>query len=1164
MKKKRARMGRSKTVLNHLLRRFLACAMVLGWASVAFGRDFTSHLLPADTEILPLTTTDIHQLNTLSDDQLTVFGNLLNETPTISAGTLASNHIHGNFLSLQNPNWPPLPGDMNGLPVWPCNGFFLVDDLNYTPPVSLRMGMMADASPFPGAGSGSGSGGEVAFYSIAFDRSQLWLNLTNVANGISYLNLFNATNQVYAILSTTDLLSGWQVETEVWPTDTNCMPFTVATLNRANLFLRAEDWTGVTENGNTTPDWWFWLYFGTTSLSDTNLDSQGNTLLSDYQNGQDPNVIQFNLTFTRQYINTPTGTAQLNVSAGVPSFAAVLINDTNMADAVWLPYPGTNVTVATPTDGVYHVSIGLRGLPATGTPTWQDVTFVRDTNPPMLLVTNLTGLSGSRPFIDPAGYSSKALHQITCTLVDANGNTNNSQAFVFEQGLNPWAPYYVTNWFQCLDLPLTEGTNQVWIQAVDWAGNVAVTNFAYVFDTNGDTTPPAITLVWPQNGTRISGNTFTVQGTVDDDTASAALQYTDTNGNVQTVNGLVERGGNLWVENVPLSPGTNSISISAVDAAGNVSTTNINVVQSDLSLTVTPLDGGVMNSAYATVYGTVSDPDCTILVNGIPGTNNGDGTWEVDNVPLPPGGTVALVVTAQPEDDDSSQALEETDRSPVVYTDTYQRHLYYQMLDLAGTPYGIVTNGTETHDITMAWGKGKGGTLTDNSAYNDYANDSTSTSLKVTTWPADDGYMPSLPGQQIVSITSSSSYGVYSTSYTNSVGPPSVEWMEQSAASGALPYDFDTMYGTSSSRQVKLFTGGKAMRQKQGLFDLSSAVNRESGVDGNVPDWDFLFNEEMVYGSQNSWHFQSTGLPVPPDEISLGGLGSLGEDGNLWKILPDGKGIDITPSAPVTSFVGNLPGQQKYVLTHQTAYPALTDTNLARLNLGVGEYVYFDGMPDETSWTASGGGLSSTNGSSMEFTAASNACSATVTADCHGQTLSTTFAVLAPSGVDNSHTYITSTFTNLFILGQIGAKMHLNVYLAPTYVSFYRVHCVEVGQNATKVWGVFTNVDPAIISHRGGPGLGKGDEWFQIGVDNSWEHGTPGLDWDTCFLSWDSCPGGYTWIIPGQWKIDDGPTNNIANGWSQVFSIDSSGTTQIEKFNRTVRRDTNNVTTPSL
>jgi hypothetical protein len=48
------------------------------------------------------------------------------------------------------------------------------------------------------------------------------------------------------------------VETEVWPTNGTVIPtvtpFTVQNFNRQNLFLRAEDWTGITSNGNTTPE----------------------------------------------------------------------------------------------------------------------------------------------------------------------------------------------------------------------------------------------------------------------------------------------------------------------------------------------------------------------------------------------------------------------------------------------------------------------------------------------------------------------------------------------------------------------------------------------------------------------------------------------------------------------------------------------------------------------------------------------------------------------------------------------------------------------------------------------------------------------------------------------------------------------------------------------
>ncbi|MGD0251421.1 MAG: hypothetical protein ABSC01_01850, partial [Verrucomicrobiota bacterium] len=148
--------------------------------------------------------------------------------------------------------------------------------------LGAMMGMSDEMSPMDAGMNG--------LLTVDYGTS-LWLEITNVSNGLVYLNLHNATNQVYAIWSTTDLLANWQVETEVWPTNQDVMPFTVPMLERQNLFLRAEDWTGVDSNGDGIPDWWIWLYFGNLNETATNLDSYGNTLLYDYSNGLDPNVI---------------------------------------------------------------------------------------------------------------------------------------------------------------------------------------------------------------------------------------------------------------------------------------------------------------------------------------------------------------------------------------------------------------------------------------------------------------------------------------------------------------------------------------------------------------------------------------------------------------------------------------------------------------------------------------------------------------------------------------------------------------------------------------------------------------------------------------------------------------------------------------------------------
>jgi len=74
---------------------------------------------------------DLHELFQLTDPQLEVFLGELSVTPQLSTNALPRRGMSGTFYSLQHPNWPPLPGDMHGLPAWQMNGFYLLNDLNF-------------------------------------------------------------------------------------------------------------------------------------------------------------------------------------------------------------------------------------------------------------------------------------------------------------------------------------------------------------------------------------------------------------------------------------------------------------------------------------------------------------------------------------------------------------------------------------------------------------------------------------------------------------------------------------------------------------------------------------------------------------------------------------------------------------------------------------------------------------------------------------------------------------------------------------------------------------------------------------------------------------------------------------------------------------------------
>jgi len=496
-----------------------------------------------------------------------------------------------------------------------------------------------------------------ANFAYSFDTNSLWLEITNVSNGFSYYNLHNATNQVYAIMTTTDLTQPFSVESELFPADTNCQPFNLQNNGRQYLFVRAMDWTGVTENGNTTPDWWFWEYFGTTALSDTNLDSFGSTLLSDYEDGTDPNIISFSLVVTNTYVNTMSVPAQLNITHGWPNYMAVVIDDTNyIADAIWQTYTSSNITVNLGLNGGWHdVWVGLKGLPNNATQTWQRK-HINLALPPVIVITNPISTTVSQPLIQIYGYCQEQLASISYDLSNALGVATGLPSEITDQYYDPNSRGFTTNYFECLDVPLTNGLNTVTIHATDLAGNNTTTNFTFTLDYSSKTNPPLVQVTWPSVGTQISGSSFTCRGVIGDPTATVTAQVVFTNGDTNIFyNGIytnvyvasVERNGNFWLENLPISAGTNIYSIVTKDVVGNTTATNISVVQSSLVLTINPVTpDSQLWQPTVSLSGTISITNYAVWVNGVKGHNNGNGTWSANNVPVNDSGTASFTATA--------------------------------------------------------------------------------------------------------------------------------------------------------------------------------------------------------------------------------------------------------------------------------------------------------------------------------------------------------------------------------------------------------------------------------------------------------------------------------------------------------------------------------------
>src|SRR6266705_4609229 len=117
------------------------------WACSVFilGLVFILHAQETETtdiqvEPLPFTGWDVASFSVFSEEQTAALVSLLDETPVIPFSSLSPDQFFGNFYSLQNPDWPPLPGNISGSSVWkisgPENAFLLNDvDHDYLAPI---------------------------------------------------------------------------------------------------------------------------------------------------------------------------------------------------------------------------------------------------------------------------------------------------------------------------------------------------------------------------------------------------------------------------------------------------------------------------------------------------------------------------------------------------------------------------------------------------------------------------------------------------------------------------------------------------------------------------------------------------------------------------------------------------------------------------------------------------------------------------------------------------------------------------------------------------------------------------------------------------------------------------------------------------------------------
>jgi hypothetical protein len=975
------------------------------------------------------------------------------------------------------------------------------------------------------------------------------------------------------------------------------------------------------------PDWWILSYFGNSSYNATTLDATGaNTLLTDYSNylahGTAPAVFSFaGVEVTNDYVRSSSVPVQLDV-AGYPYYVAVAVDDTNyLNDATWGVYTSANINVPLGTKQGWHdVWIGLRGHadnPAHAV--WQEVELNLDLTPLVLAITNPALTNGAatviKPYLQVQGFANKDLDSLSYDISNSTGIFTGQDVSVVDQVLDTNTIDYSTNFFQAYDVPLATNDNLITLHASDRAGNTAVTNFDVILDYSGATNPPVVGFGWPANAMLVSGTNITIRGVMSDETGTIEALVTNGDGTASVIPGLVERDHTFWIENVPVNgTGPVDLLLQATDAAGNVTMTNLTINPSSVVLTIDSTPTGTnLWSPSGSVEGTVSDEYATVIVNGVTVVTNGevvggyfatdgDSWWDGQTlhwvwyqVPIYGQGTATFDVVAYTNGmpaANASIAIEKPAYCMIVdyaCAKTYDSlgtdsqdtgHFHYtstkkysvQTNVVAGGPWHLTYAGSLDEKVA---GQGSGGpyehiyTWSDinSGTEQDYDNGSVYYS---DVFPPYYYSGPSWFYQEVLSVPDEDSTNVTTDGHT-----PNMMYHYYASRNAHYiwtePHSVDSESVTART-VTKLYTGGKAVVGRKSLAKIHVDATEYGKPPGNGQGW------WMIPG----WWYATPSTSINPTDIEVLGWGALfgqylDSSGNDYGVLPDGAELNLNLRIPGVAHYSATPTVTKYKLVHETVNPALTDTNLARLNLGVGEEVRFGFTPafawPPVQWSASAGGLSSypywrdaageavTNGTG--FTAPSNAANVTVTASFFGVdgSLKTKFKVLEPSGVDHAVIVSTNETGYTFGTGVAGAMMHLTVFMKPTDVSFYRVLMEEVGKDATNVTGCFTNSYPA-PSH-----IGNGaDEPFQLNWDNSWP-----TYFDYCCSplapyayppQWST--GSYTWNIPWNWCIDSSNIHSNSIGWQQVFTLDESGTVKITKFGSYwVQRTTNNFITNS-
>lgn len=301
---------------------------------------------------------------------------------------------------------------------------------------------------------------------------------------------------------------------------------------------------------------------------------------------------------TSKYIRGNTAIITGSASDDTPLFGnpyvyAEINDNGNISYAPAIPGVNNNFTIqinnVTTATTAKVIAIDMAGNKVEKT-----VLFYKDNDPPIItLIAPVNGFWTGEKKIRVYGTVYDNYEMDYLSVNDQNANLTGSN----------WFRPAVLNW--SIDMELFEGRNTFYIRAKDVAGNFANTS-VYVY---ADYSSPILDILSPEDGAVIEYPSTIISGVAWDNTGVTGVYV---NGNLAT--GIFGRELQAvdWYYNVPLSFGSNTFTVTAVDDQDNRVSKNITIIRQSgtPSIQITNLMiGDRVGTEYIDVNGTAYDTD---------------------------------------------------------------------------------------------------------------------------------------------------------------------------------------------------------------------------------------------------------------------------------------------------------------------------------------------------------------------------------------------------------------------------------------------------------------------------------------------------------------------------------------------------------------------------